>query len=193
MKIYTGVGSRETPSDILALMEDIGFHLAAQGWKLRSGGAQGADQAFENGWWKFRQTQDICYQADDYVCYLPWEGYEDHYRTTHDGKNVIPSMIHFDVEAKAEKMASEIHPAWEACKQGARKMHTRNVFQVLGHTLDQPSKMLIAWTKLSGSGLPKGGTATAIALAKANGIQTFNLNIEADKERIVKWLETLKQ
>jgi hypothetical protein len=85
-------------------------------------------------------------------------------------------------------MAMAVHPAWEACKQGARKMHTRNVFQVLGKTLDQPSKMLIAWTKLDNQGNPKGGTATAIKLATENGVQCFNLNKAEDYERITKWI-----
>ena len=48
--------------------------------------------------------------------------------------------------------------------------------------------MLIAWTKVDKLGNPKGGTATAINLAKANGIQTFNLNIEEDYERLTKWI-----
>ena len=53
MKWYTGVGSRETPSDILEVMESVGYALASQGWTLRSGGAVGADQAFERGMFRF--------------------------------------------------------------------------------------------------------------------------------------------
>lgn len=46
---YTGVGSRKTPDDILALMERIAMHAAHKGVTLRSGGALGADSAFETG------------------------------------------------------------------------------------------------------------------------------------------------
>ena len=37
-----------------------------------------------------------------------------------------------DLYLQAEEIASRIHPAWHKCGKGARKMHTRNVFQVLG-------------------------------------------------------------
>lgn len=46
---YAGVGSRETPQDILNTMYKIGKYLASKGYTLRSGGAIGADTAFENG------------------------------------------------------------------------------------------------------------------------------------------------
>lgn len=187
MKWYTGVGSRETPSDILEVMESVGYALASQGWTLRSGGAVGADQAFERGMFRFA-GYDGPYEWTPAELFLPWAGYEDHHKFTHGGLNILPSDIHLGIERQAEKIAESIHPAWEACKQGARKMHTRNVFQVLGKDLVTPSKMLIAWTKVDKLGNPKGGTATAINLAKANGIQTFNLNIEEDYERITKWI-----
>ena len=49
MKYYTGVGSRNTPTDILNLMTKISIKLDSFGYVLRSGGALGADSAFEKG------------------------------------------------------------------------------------------------------------------------------------------------
>ncbi len=187
MKWYTGVGSRETPANILELMEEVGYKLASQGWTLRSGGALGADRAFEEGMFRYVGV-DGPYEWTPAEIYLPWSGYEDHFKYTHGGLNILPSDIKLDDERIAEGMAMAIHPAWEACKQGARKMHTRNVFQVLGRTLDEPSKMLIAWTRFDSKGKPKGGTATAINLAIENGVTVFNLNKAEDYERINKWI-----
>lgn len=48
-KIYSGIGSRKTPQEVLCAMFNIARMLAAEGWKLRSGGAKGADTAFEDG------------------------------------------------------------------------------------------------------------------------------------------------
>lgn len=45
---YTGVGARKTPREVLNLMSDIAFMLNDLGYTLRSGGAVGADRAFEN-------------------------------------------------------------------------------------------------------------------------------------------------
>lgn len=49
MSYYTGVGSRDTPPPVLELMTRIALRLAHDGYTLRSGGAFGADLAFEQG------------------------------------------------------------------------------------------------------------------------------------------------
>lgn len=46
---YAGIGSRETPPEILAKMREHAAALAARGYTLMSGGAKGADQAFGFG------------------------------------------------------------------------------------------------------------------------------------------------
>jgi predicted Rossmann fold nucleotide-binding protein DprA/Smf involved in DNA uptake len=46
---YAGIGSRSTPPETLPLIESIAARLAEKGWVLRSGGADGADSAFEKG------------------------------------------------------------------------------------------------------------------------------------------------
>ena len=48
-KYYAGVGSRSTPMHIQKLFEEIAATLAQNGYVLRSGGAEGADVAFERG------------------------------------------------------------------------------------------------------------------------------------------------
>lgn len=48
-RYYCGVGSRETPWETLEKMTEIATYLEKHKWVLRSGGAQGADQAFEAG------------------------------------------------------------------------------------------------------------------------------------------------
>jgi hypothetical protein len=48
-KYYAGIGSRETPTSILHLMQSISICMSNDGFTLRSGGAEGADSAFELG------------------------------------------------------------------------------------------------------------------------------------------------
>ena len=48
-KIYAGIGARDTPNGVLFFMADCGHHYAEEGYTLRSGGAKGADKAFEGG------------------------------------------------------------------------------------------------------------------------------------------------
>jgi len=47
--IYAGIGSRETPESICKKMSQIAHQLWLLNYTLYSGGAQGADQAFEAG------------------------------------------------------------------------------------------------------------------------------------------------
>ncbi len=46
---YAGIGSRKTPQPILDIMSNLARDLSRAGWTLRSGGAAGADTAFEGG------------------------------------------------------------------------------------------------------------------------------------------------
>ncbi len=49
MKKFAGVGSRETPQNILSMMTEIARAFSSIGYTLRSGKAKGADTAFEDG------------------------------------------------------------------------------------------------------------------------------------------------
>lgn len=184
MKYYTGVGSRETPEDILAMMTALGKKLATDGWTLRSGGATGADAAFELGWFDWYANQTPWPSQAQAEIYIPWEGYNGHDRDGCFGANINPELDSPELHMLAEMIAEKMHPNWKACKRGARAMHARNVYQVLGRDLKTPSKMLVAWTPLTRAGLPTGGTATAIKLAESHKIACFNLNKPVDFERI---------
>lgn len=165
MKLYAGVGSRETPDDILDLMSRTATRLADLGWILRSGGANGADQAFAEG----------LGQSEKEI-FLPWNAYND----------LVPGedgvVLTRPIPAAVE-MASTVHPAWDRCKVGARNLHGRNCHIVLGHDLATPVKFVIAWTP---GGKLVGGTALALRLAEREGIAVFNLYHDAARERIEK-------
>lgn len=47
--LYAGIGSRDTPDNIQEIMIELAKSLANKGYILRSGGAKGADRAFEVG------------------------------------------------------------------------------------------------------------------------------------------------
>lgn len=54
---YAGIGSRATPPEVLEQMTHAAGELEKQGCLLRSGGARGADQAFEKGITKLDQIE----------------------------------------------------------------------------------------------------------------------------------------
>jgi len=154
MKKYAGVGSRETPPEILNKMTEIAERLASYDWLLRSGGADGADLAFEAGCDKVGGMKEI---------FLPWQGFNKSASTLY-----TPSQ-------DALILASTIHPAWNKLSYGSKKLHARNCHQVLGEDLDKPVDLVVCWTP---KGKETGGTATAIKLAKMYKIRIINLAVE---------------
>ena len=181
MKFYTGIGSRETPQKILEVMTQLGLELAANNWTLRSGGAEGADTAFESGC--NEAASEMCFNAnpnsgiDCGICpltkcgfakkeiYIPWPGFQ--------GRR-YGCIYPVDEEGWVEAMnlAERFHPAWNRCSQGARKLHARNGFQVLGLDLKTPSKFIVCWTP---GGKGGGGTGQAIRIARSWSIPIYDL------------------
>lgn len=175
-KYYTGIGSRETKVEFLSLMEEIAFKLSQDNWILRSGGADGADAAFERG-------ASNTFASVKPNIYLPWDGFNG----LKKDKN-HPVATEFDNYEQAWEIASETHPAWDRMSAGGQALHSRNVYQVLGHDLSTPSKFLICYAKPTKTGV-SGGTNTAWVLAKKYNIPCFNLYNEVDLKRVSKLLE----
>lgn len=160
MKRYAGIGSRETPKEILLLMERLAESMGRNGWLLRSGAADGADSAFERGCDRANGKKEI---------FLPWRFFNDH-----------PSGWHHPTAA-ATMIAREHINWWDNLDDPARKLHSRNVHQILGYNLKEPVNCVIYWTE---NGAFKGGTATALKVARAHGIPSYWLRDAASLPHI---------
>lgn len=157
---YAGIGSRETPLNVLSLMEVVAENLGSRGWTLRTGGAPGADTAFFNGA-SLRSAHLI-------ELYLPWDGFNGYRKAELYPWIYVdnsPSRAAFDV-------AKKYHPSYKYLSRGAKLLMARNSHQVLGPDLDDPVDCVICWTK---GGKLEGGTAQAIRIAEDHGIPIFNL------------------
>ena len=167
---YTGIGSRRTPQDKLDLMVRLAQHLAQHDFILRSGGAVGADTAFENGCDLETGRKEI---------YLPWNGFNGRLENALDG-------VFAGVSPSALELAEAHHPNWAACSPGARHLHARNCYQVLGLNLDTPSIFVLCWTP---GGTGSGGTGQAIRIARAHNVPVFDLG----SSNVLTELETFLQ
>lgn len=148
-KYYCGVGSRQTPDYICQAFAKIASELSELNYILRSGGADGADLAFENG-------------ANKKQIWLPWLGFN---------KSIEKFIFSKELtEPLARLVINNQH--WDRLSEAGKKMHCRNVHQVLGNLVDEPvSEFVLCWTK--GAEII-GGTATAIKLANKFDIPVFN-------------------
>jgi hypothetical protein len=149
-KIYAGIGSRETPQSICMMMYDAAFKLARKGYTLRSGGAEGADTAFELG----------C--ADSVMgkkeIFLPWPKFN----------NNLSILMMPTIEAHAE--ARRFHPNWKNLSQAGQNLTARNAHQILGSDLKTPVDFVLYWTF---DGSAAGGTGQGLRMAKFYEIPTY--------------------
>lgn len=147
MRYYAGVGSRETPEDIQDLMSRAATYLASRGWVLRSGGAKGADSAFQSG---------VFYVFDE-AFYEHLEIFEPYAKLPEWTKPVVELL----------------HPAPEKLGDFAWRAHRRNALIVLGLYGNNPVEFALCWTK---DGKASGGTGMAIRMAKYFDIPVYNLH-----------------
>lgn len=165
--LYTGIGSRETPRDVLQLMRLTAIALRDLGWTLRTGGCDGADKAFEQG---------AEGPSHSIVWYLPWPDFGG----VHLGCDDCGLLR---ATARAYELAPKYHPNWDRLSRGARALIARNVHQVLGHDCASPSKLVICWTPDGAvtkdeTSAKTGGTGTAIRAADDHNVPVYNLQRE---------------
>lgn len=173
---FTGVGSRNITKKEFNNIIWISNHLSSKGYTLRSGKARGADEAFQLGVEKFETDQAFNKEARiGYApeIYTPWNNFKTEGLSSF--WDIPLNDIDKDLVDEAKSIASRIHPAWGRCSQAAKKLHTRNVFQVLGRNLNNPSKFLLACSDEDSNGDVKGGTRTAWMIAKENNVPVFNV------------------
>lgn len=155
---YTGIGSRETPQEVMNTMTRIAQALQRAA-VLRSGGAPGADDSFEKG------VTDPTRQE----IYLPWPGFNSR---KGPGTYVMSQILSREMQYKAEELVKRFHPAFHNLSSGAKSLMQRNVLQILGQDLKTPSSFVVCWAngvKWDKEGLisdVKGGTGMAVRLAR---------------------------
>lgn len=169
--VYTGIGSRQTPPEIIKLMEAFAEY-SAKDVVLRSGGAKGADQAFEFG---------ATLGGGRIETFLPWAGFEG-----------IQDAVLTAPDQDAMEVGEKYHPGWKYLKQGAKKLIARDSYQILGRNLDHPTELVVCWTpdgSLDGHGSKSGGTGQALRIASDYEIPVLNLargDHRKDVEQIIK-------
>lgn len=167
---YAGIGSREAPPEVRAAMTELARQLADKGWQLRSGHAEGADQAFEMG---AGANADI---------YLPFGNFQSEVPV--NGRVHVFDSMSQDAKDAAEDSVNRYHPAGKNLRKG-RSTHRRNYFQVVGIDGAPDSAFVACYAPGDG-----GGTGQAIRIARDRGIPVFNA---ADYDDLGKWIEDVKE
>jgi len=157
------------------VIRTLAADISGRGYGLRSGGARGADQAWEEG----ASTGPSPVQSFRVSLRL--------------GEIGIPlSAIAPEIVARATELASLHHRAWPYLKPYARQLMTRNCLQVLGPALDDPVARVLCWAPDSvleaGTVVDvSGGTGLAVRLARTRGIPVLNLALPEHLEAARRW------
>ena len=163
---YTGVGSRDTPPEFLALIKQYAKILDKKGFTLRSGGARGADSAFES-------------VSNNKEIYFP------------SNNSKIDNNTYFFSESKLNEwkyMLDYYYLGPRIKKEYTKNLHARNIAQVLGFDVDSPSFFLICYTPDGLENLNytpnSGGTRTAIFVAYKHNIPIFNIKNKCSRDNL---------
>lgn len=157
-KRYAGIGSRSTPAYILDLMSLLAYKLEQDDWILHSGGAAGADAAFESGVLDSKNKQ----------IFIPSQTFN---QRSHNVNGCIDATTLL-CWSQAIETVQEFHPAPQRLSKFALSLMARNAFQVLGKDLNTPVSMVVCWTP---NAAIIGGTGQALRMAIKYGIPIKNL------------------
>lgn len=171
---YTGIGNRQLPGPLRPVLRKFGATLASLGFTLRSGGAEGSDEEFEQGCVSQEGAKEI---------FLPWKAFRDK-----KGEGYLFSReLDYEGYQRAKRLAEKYHPAWGKLNDQAKMFHTRNVHQVLGLNGLTPSQFLLCYDNVNAST----GTKQALRIAEDLGIKVYNFYKEEDLKEAVVFLKQL--
>lgn len=168
------------------LIRLIAFKLASQGWSIRSGYALGADQEAYWGFIDYTATQSNAPVI--FENYLPNAAFNRPHIFNNNAAFIDYQKLPLDIQLEAKKLAGISHNAWHNCKDYIKDLHSRNMLEILGKQLNDPSQGVVFWAEEI-NGKIDGGTATAVTLAKAYKIPVTNLYLKKDFERALTFLD----
>ena len=166
-RYYAGVGSRETPGFICQDMSELAQELEEDCYVLRSGGAKGADTAFERGVSQ-AVMKDIILPKELKVLF-PSEKRDDY-----EGEDAWAFKL-------CEKYVPSNRPTLKRMKPYIQRLLARDMMQILGRDGKSPVRFVVCWTT---DGKDSGGTGYAIRCAIDHGIPVYNLYKKGDREAL---------
>lgn len=167
-KTYVGTGNRDIPNNIKDQIKRLAHELESFGYILRTGGLDGAEQAFEEGTSKLE-------------LHLPWRGFNDK-----------ESKFTFTPKA-ALAIAKKFHTAFDTLKPAIQTLLAKNARLVLGKDLKSPAMFMICWSEDGAETIIEktartGNVGHAIAIAAYMKIPIFNLGKHDAEKRLKHYL-----
>lgn len=166
-RYYAGIGDHTTPLEVLLQMTIFAARLREQDYVLRTGGASGADAAFEQGAGPAAEV------------FIPWPGFQDR-----ECREAEPCVMVPPDRSWATVIARKHHRGWHFLTDPARKLVARNACVILGRDQNAaPAEFVVCWTP---KGKIKDDIGHALRIAISRDIPVYNLARDDDVSRLRK-------
>ena len=153
--IYVGIGPQTAGEAVIEMSKAFATAMAEMKWTLRSGGAEGMDEAFEAGCDSVQGTKEI---------FIPDAGFRKR-------NNSTDKIVHtLDKHLNAIQQAKPFFPTWDKLGTTTQMFLVRNVFALFGEKLNKPANLVVTWNQYEGT-----GSFQLLQMAKTAGIPAFNL------------------
>lgn len=151
------IGTRTPTKEQRAVCVKLGMWIAVNKHQLRSGNAEGCDQAYAEGANHIDPTAV-------HLC-LPWPNYERQAVVAGNHVHLLEDLDPTHLQALREE-AARTHKRWSNLTQGTQKLHTRNGLII------ESCDLILALPNSSPWG---GGTGQGMRIAEQRGIRVVNL------------------
>jgi len=179
---WCGVGSRDVEPDLIPVLEWVGHCLALLGGVLCTGDAEGSDLFFYTGYTRGRGPNMP--PAQVYYTRL-----KNQRKLSHEPFQGCHEAECYDTYEEAKALAFRARGSFEGLFPSGIGLHTRNAFQVLSETLDNPRWVTVFYAKPVGKkGNVSGGTNTAVQISIMHGVKKVNLYVPEERERFIAWI-----
>jgi len=184
------VGSREAPEEALAMARGLGRALTDRSIAVSSGDADGMDLAGYEGALtspSFDLVGARIFLAKHCV----------HYQTR--PPRYADERIFFDASQfynweEAQQYAFEARGSFERLGPYGIALHTRNAYQILLDDLKSPVGSVVYWARPIGKkGQVKGGTNTAVQIARRFNVPQVNLYTDEGMRKIESYIERSRE
>lgn len=190
---YGGVGSRDTPQDIQRIMSDLGCALCNVGYLGMSGEADGADFAFHEGARSSPRYSEVGFAA--FLPFNPMTVKRQPAPVFEDWAHGIYDASQFPNFDQANELAFRARGSFHGLYEKGIALHTRNAYQVLSPTLQNPVRRLICWAEPTGSnsGRVRGGTNTAVQIALSHNVPVVNLYYDEKVAEVLDFINRVRE
>ena len=170
---YAGIGSRETPQEVLDKMTEVAKYLDGLGYTLNTGKTFTAKPSTDPKYQKQYEERLAFSKKNNGKVGLDEEGADRAFSLGTTKKNLFG--VNTPVGKKEMSVMEEIHPSPDRLKEGGKKLMARNTNQIFGENLNTPVDFVLFYAKETKGIRPEGGTGQAVEMARRKGIPTINM------------------